>query len=265
MTSKDDTEPRIPETVKSNNEPIIQHDELEYLLKELELHINAETSDRDRLEQIAQFSLASLTAIGGGALLIWQITGGETFIGVLVLTFAAIALTVFGFYILARYIRYSSGIVKRKIISNLIRNYLSGILVVPSGLQKHLTIYDRNFYKAYPSLIYAAPLSIVCGLSFSVAIAGGITIWLDSIGATIFKMPSNYFIWYGLMMLIGFVAVVFIILSIVAKARRSNARMAQLAIRADENNTGKQFVVNSISIDRDVADNITESVHPHES
>jgi hypothetical protein len=83
--------------------------ELEYLLQELQLHVSDENRGRDRAEQMAQFYLTAITAIGGAVVLILS-TSPSFVLGILTVLIGVLFALIFTIFILLRFCSYREAI-----------------------------------------------------------------------------------------------------------------------------------------------------------
>ena len=171
----------------------------------MELLNNAEYTIRGRIEQVGQFFLTSLTAIGGGSLLLWQITGGGLRSGSTILFLASLFAGAIGLFMFLRYVTYLRSVATMSSASMRIRVYLY------SSVVKYLGGWDdyRPNTAGY-SVFYATSLALFCGLCFALVVAAGTTTVLFWSGREIFVW-NRYTTLYGLPMILTFAVTVILI------------------------------------------------------
>jgi len=120
-------------TPKVNRKINLSDKDMEYALKELELHVNWQIAATDRAEQIIQTYLTVITAIIGGIILIIQASDNYLIIGS---TFFAGSLSIFAFgvFFFVRLIGHRKGVTQSRIKVFLIRRTFQDNGIRPASL-----------------------------------------------------------------------------------------------------------------------------------
>lgn len=224
------------EATMENGSHDLAQGELEYVLNELDMLERRMTFRRDRIEQLAQFYLTALVAIGGGALLIWQVAGADKVMGCVVLGLASLASLLLGGFVFLRYTDYQEDRADCRMRSYLMRKELAD-----RGMRLPMRIasVDPSDQIGYSSFAVACVMGLSVFLAFlaSLGIAAGFAFVLLLSGREIFDrgMPGAilYTIWYAFPTLLGFVLVFGVSQGVFRGSRRRIANRTGAQLEAE--------------------------------
>lgn len=207
-------------TQSTGIENSLSQNEMDYLIKELELHVTAENAARDNAEKMIQAYLTVLTAITGAVLLAVQ-TKADFVFSAFAISLGSLAILVFGIFTYIRMMGYRLAISIIRYRLYLIRSIFSSHGIRPANVI-FSTVSKPDMDKGFSSRVmtFFVALSGFCGLMFSLSTVSLIVAMLSQAGDKVFDMYN--FALYGFSAVIAFF-VCFIFLLVLLMRSRENA------------------------------------------
>jgi hypothetical protein len=207
-------------TRRGKTAPSLSKNEMEYLLKELELHVQAENASRDNAEQVIQSFLTTITAITGAVLLVTQYVSEFT-VSIISVFLGSIAIFGFSVFTFFRMVSSRQGLSILRYRLFLIRK----LLQVKGKFQSVDVIFSQSKYLEIgfsPRVInFFLLFSIFCGAIFSTALTTGIVTYLHITGKILFESSLYYLVLYGLPNFLCFLLCLIILMTTVRKGKQN--------------------------------------------